>query len=163
MKTRLLGILAIVLLLIIIALIWMLYAIPTPSAAPATTATTSSTTSSTSTTSGSSAPLSTQVSVSSPQSGATVAQTFTVSGQAPGGWFFEAQFPIQVRDPNDNVIGRATGQAQGDWQTTSLVSFTATIQIDASYHGPATLILLKDNPSGLPQNDDSVTVAIVIQ
>lgn len=108
-------------------------------------------------------PLSVRVSVSSPKENATVAHTFTVVGQVPGAWSFEAQFPVQVRDMQGNVLGRAIGTVQGDWMTEALVPFTTSITVMASYHGPALLILMKDNPSGLPEHDDSITIPIVIQ
>lgn len=109
------------------------------------------------------APLSERVAVLVPTHNQTVSQTFTVSGKAPGAWYFEASFPIQVRDQNERVIGRAHGNAQGDWMTTDLVSFSATVNIEGNYQGLATLILLRDNPSGLPENDDSVSIPIRIQ
>lgn len=108
-------------------------------------------------------PLSAHVSVTEPVSGGTVGKTFTVSGKAPGNWYFEASFPIMVRDSNDKVIARTHGNAQGDWMTTNLVAFTATVNIEAAYKGSATLILLRDNPSGMPENDDSVSIPIVIK
>ncbi len=88
---------------------------------------------------------------------------FDVVGQAPGNWYFEASFPVQVRDEEGNVVGRAVAQAQGDWMTTGAVPFTASVTIDAAYHGAANLILLKDNPSGLPEHDDAVEISIVIE
>jgi len=111
----------------------------------------------------STAPLDTQVQVTAPQENATVGHTFDIVGQAPGNWSFEAQFPMQVRDADDNLIGTATGQMQGDWQTTALVPFKAIMRIDASFEGEANLILLKDNPSGLPENFDEVTIPIVVK
>jgi hypothetical protein len=109
------------------------------------------------------APLHTKVVVDSPKASASVGKTFDVTGQAPGNWYFEATFPIQVRDPADNVIGRNHADALGDWQTTEQVQFKSTINIDGNYTGPATLILMKDNPSGLPENDDSLEIPIVIK
>ena len=108
-------------------------------------------------------PLHTKVEVTSPVSGASVEKTFDVKGEAPGNWFFEASFPIQVRDKDDNVIGRGHGSAQGDWMTESQVAFATTLHIDGNYSGPATLILLRDNPSGLPEKDDSLEIPIVIK
>lgn len=108
-------------------------------------------------------PLSARVTVTEPAAEALVGDTFTVSGKAPGNWYFEASFPIQVRDADGNVIGRAHGNAQSDWMTTELVSFTTTVHIEGGYKGPATLILLRDNPSGLPENDDSVSIPIVVK
>ena len=108
-------------------------------------------------------PLSARVSIVEPVSGAVVSTGFAVSGKAPGNWYFEASFPIQVRDENGNVIGRTHANAQGDWMTENLVSFTAVVNIEGGYKGSATLILLRDNPSGLPENDDSVSIPVVIK
>ena len=66
-------------------------------------------------------------------------------------------------DAADNVLANAQGRAQGEWTTDAQVPFTATVTLGSPYHGPATLVLLKDNESGLPQNDDSFEVPIVIQ
>jgi len=110
----------------------------------------------------STAPLSSKVMVTAPQVDAHVGHAFTVAGVAPGQWFFEAQFPIQVRETDGSVVGRATGHAQGEWETDKLVTFTANMSIDATFSGKATLILMKDNPSGLPENDDSVEIPITV-
>jgi len=68
-----------------------------------------------------------------------------------------------VQDENGDKVGIGQMQAKGDWMTTDLVNFTADITIDQAYSGPATLVLLKDNESGLPQNDDSLEIPITIQ
>lgn len=102
------------------------------------------------------------VKVSSPLPNATVSKNFTVSGYARGTWFFEASFPVQVRDPQNNLVGQGIAQAQGDWMTTEFVAFNAPVTIQ-NYTGPATLVLKKDNPSGLPEHDASVSFPIVVQ
>ncbi len=107
-------------------------------------------------------PLHTKVSITSPKSGATVGKTFVVAGSAPGNWFFEGSFPVQVRDKDNSKIGQGVAQAQGEWMTTDLVTFTTNITV-SSYSGPATLVLLRDNPSGLPENDDALEIPITIQ
>lgn len=150
--------------IVIVVLAVILIMMPTPATQPAATsgATTtepvSSTTAATST-----EPLDKSVLVTTPTPNSTVMRTFTVAGVAPGPWFFEAVFPIQVRDANGNVVGSTQGRAQGEWTTTELVTFTATVTVDPDFHGPANLVLLKDNESGLPQNDDSLEIPIVIQ
>jgi hypothetical protein len=108
-------------------------------------------------------PLSKRVEVTTPKPNTTVGSTFVVSGKAPGNWYFEADFPIMIRDGEGNVLARTYASAQGDWMTTELVAFTSTIHLDTVYKGPATLILLRNNPSGLPEHDDAVEVPIVIQ
>lgn len=109
------------------------------------------------------APLSTRVTITTPQPNTSVGARFEVKGSAPGNWFFEASFPLQVRDKDGNVIARTHASALGEWMTTELVQFTSTINVETSYKGPATLILMRDNPSGLPEHDDAVEVPIVIQ
>lgn len=108
-------------------------------------------------------PLNERLVISSPVAGSTVGHSFAVAGSAPGPWFFEASFPVQVRDGSGNVIGRAVATAGGDWMTEGPVPFTASVTVDAGFSGRATLVLLKDNPSGLPENDDAVEISIVIQ
>jgi hypothetical protein len=125
---------------------------PTPSPTATTTATTTP----------APEPLSTKVIVTFPKKDQVVQKKFTVIGKAPGNWFFEASAPVMVKDKDGNKIAQTTAQVQGDWMTIELVDFTAEISI-ASYKGAATLVLLKDNPSGLPENDDSVEIPIVIQ
>ena len=162
MNNKIWWVLIAILLVIIIVLTWMLVATPAPAQLPITATSTPMTQTPPATTSDQ--PLHTRVVVSAPLSGATVlGKTFTVSGEAPGTWYNEAVFPIQVRDAQGNVIGHGQGQAQSDWMTTAQVPFSGLVTLDTVYHGPATLILLKDNESGLPQNDDSLEVGIVIQ
>ncbi len=160
MNSKFLGVLVVVLLVIIIGLLVVLVVVPGPHAASVPPAQSATSTTPIETTP---PPLSKNVSIFAPASGASVEQTFDVAGIAPNAWYFEAVFPIQVRDPEDNVIARGQGQAQSDWTTPGPVPFKATITLNAPYHGSATLILMKDNPSGLPENDDSVTLPIVIK
>lgn len=101
------------------------------------------------------------VKIVSPRAGDIVAQTFIVSGKARGNWYFEASFPLEVLDTNGNTIAQSHAQAQGDWMTTEYVPFEGKIII-TNYTGPATLILHKDNPSGLPEHDDSISIPIVV-
>jgi hypothetical protein len=108
------------------------------------------------------APLSARVTVESPKEGAAVGKTFTITGKAPGNWYFEASFPIIISDKDGNKIGTSHGQAQSDWMTTELVPFTAKVDV-GSYAGKATVNLLRDNPSGLPENDDSTSFDVVVQ
>jgi hypothetical protein len=101
--------------------------------------------------------------VTSPASGSTVESPFTVTGEARGNWFFEASFPITVVDWDGKIIGEGFAGAMGEWMTTDYVPFEASIQYqlpaDIPYRRGA-LILQKDNPSGLPENDDALEIPI---
>lgn len=107
--------------------------------------------------------LSSKVNVTVPLRNAIVGNVFEVRGEAPGNWFFEASFPIQLRDSEGNVLARGIANAEGEWMTTEQVPFLAKIELEKFYEGTATLVLLRDNPSGLPENDDSLEVPLTIQ
>ena len=155
--------------LVIAVLAWLLWTEPVsaPTTSQVQTATTTATTTpiakSSASQATSTAPLDTKVIVSTPKSGAVVSRTFSIAGTAPSGWFFEAVFPIMVRDDNDNAIGRTQGRAQSDWTAPGPIRFTAQVTLETAYKGPATLVLMRDNPSGLPENDDSVEIPITIK
>lgn len=169
MNTRFLQVLIVLLAAIIIVLAWLLFALPAPqsptpppiASSTAATSTTGSAAASSST--AAQGPLHDRIVIDSPKQGASVGHSFTVRGQAPGPWFYEAVFPIKILDKDRNVIGSAQGRAQGAWTTDAQVPFTADVQIAGSYRGNAVLVLLRDNPSGLPENDDALEVPIVIQ
>ncbi len=103
------------------------------------------------------------ITVENPYPGAVTGKNFTVTGSARGTWYFEASFPIEVLDKNGKTIATGIAQAQGEWMTQNFVPFKSDIKIPASYTGPATLVLKKDNPSGMPENDASISFPINIE
>lgn len=94
---------------------------------------------------------------------AVTGKEFSVLGEARGTWYFEASFPIEVLDSSGNLLATGIAQAQSDWMTEELVPFEARIVTPASYTGPATLVLKKDNPSGLPELDAAMSFPITIE
>lgn len=103
------------------------------------------------------------ITVDLPFPGAVTGKHFSVIGKARGTWFFEASFPVEVLDKNGKVIAQGVAQAQGDWMTTEFVPFKADIKVPDSYTGEATLVLKKDNPSGLPEHDASISFPFTIE
>lgn len=85
-----------------------------------------------------------------------------ITGKVPGNWSFEASFPIELVDSSGKILAKTTGQVVGDWMTSEMVPFSATLSWDSSYTGPAKLIIKKDNPSGLLDKEDSVEVQLSI-
>jgi hypothetical protein len=100
------------------------------------------------------------IQVAPPKPNDVVSSPLTITGKARGPWYFEAQFPIKIKDANGTVLGTTTAHAIGDWMTTDFVPFTATLTFSPSSTATGSLVLQKDNPSGLPQNDDSLVVPI---
>lgn len=98
--------------------------------------------------------------VTTPLSNAQVTSPLTITGEARGNWYFEASFPIEIRDANNTLLGTVPAQAQGSWMTTNYVPFTATLVFSTPSTATGTLILKKDNPSGEPQNDNQLVIPI---
>lgn len=98
-----------------------------------------------------------------PFPGAVVGKDFSVIGQARGTWFFEASFPIEVLASDGKILATGIAQAQGEWMTENFVAFKADIKIPETYIGEATLVLKKDNPSGLAEHEASISFPIVIE
>lgn len=117
--------------------------------------------------------------LASPRPNDEVATPLTVRGVARGNWFFEASFPILVVDWDGKIIGQGLATAEGDpatggvnWMTADFVPFVGVVAFDTTkIQGqylrravPAgrqgTLILRKDNPSGLSEHDDALEIPI---
>ncbi len=99
--------------------------------------------------------------VSSPLPNATITSPLIVRGEAKGTWYFEASFPVRVLDANGKTLGVIPAQAQADWMTTNFVPFEATVSFERPLTKEGTLVLVKDNPSGLPQNEASISIPII--
>jgi hypothetical protein len=91
----------------------------------------------------------------------SVTSPLAISGEIPGNWSFEASFPIVLLDPTGKIIGQTTAALDGEWMTTNYVPFTATVTFETpSAGGGGILTLRKDNPSGLPENDDAIEIPV---
>ena len=100
-----------------------------------------------------------QITVDVPKVDALVHTPINVSGRAKGTWFFEATFPVRLLDATGKEIATSHADAQGDWMTDQFVPFTAQLHFNATT-ATGTLVLSKDNESGLPQNDASLLVPV---
>lgn len=100
------------------------------------------------------------IQVAGPLPNAVVASPLVVTGRARGTWYFEASFPVKLFDANNVELATGVAQAQGDWMTENFVPFTVTLVYPTPATATGTLVLYKDNPSGLPENDASVSVPV---
>ncbi len=76
-------------------------------------------------------------------------------------WYFEATFPIRLLNEAGREIAVGYASADGDWMTEDWVPFTAELSFSPQPPGSrGMLVLEKDNPSGLPENDDRVEIPI---
>lgn len=89
-----------------------------------------------------------------------IASPVKISGEARGYWFFEASFPVKVNDAEGNELGVGIAQAKSDWMTEEFVPFEATVSFSSPQTETGLLVLEKDNPSGLPENDDALVIPV---
>lgn len=104
-----------------------------------------------------------EIVIDSPKAGETVGTTFTVVGKARGYWYFEASFPLRVFGSSGVLLSEMPVQADGEWMTEEFVPFSETVTVPPGTKGEALLILYNDNPSGLPENDATVSIPLVIK
>jgi len=83
-----------------------------------------------------------------------------ISGEARGTWYFEASFPVKIFDDDNNLLGSVTAQAQSDWMTEDFVPFNALLVFSTSTTEKGTLVLQKDNPSGMLENADELRILV---
>jgi hypothetical protein len=98
--------------------------------------------------------------INSPRPNAKIANPLNVSGKARGAWFFEASFPVRLMDKNGNELANGIATAQSDWMTEDFVEFLATLEFTAPPTTAGTLILQKDNPSGLSEHNNQLIVPV---
>ncbi len=91
--------------------------------------------------------------VDAPRAGALVVSPLVVAGTVTGGgWFFEASFPVKVLDAQGNILGQGVARASTDWMSAGAVPWSASIAFEAPNSATGTVVFMKDNPSGAPEN-----------
>lgn len=100
--------------------------------------------------------------VTTPKPNDEIASPFTVTGEARGRWFFEASFPVKLLDANGTEIQLDPPyiMTTEDWMSENFVPFEETFTFGPPMTETGTLVLMKDNPSGLPENDDEIRIPV---
>lgn len=110
----------------------------------------------------SSAPENINPIVVSPVVGSVIKSPVTIQGKARGTWFFEGSLPIEITDSHNIVIAKAPAQADGEWMTTDYVNFSVTIPFSTKQPF-GFIVIKKDNPSGLPENDAQFKIPVMFE
>jgi|SRR3989339_1144257 len=101
------------------------------------------------------------INVESPSEGSLVTSPLRITGKARGTWFFEASFPVVLVDWDGRILAQGIAQAQSDWMTEAFVPFTAELEFEKPIgNNRGSLILKKDNPSGLPEYAGSIEIPL---
>lgn len=100
------------------------------------------------------------ISVFAPKIGDKISSPLEIRGEARGYWFFEGSFPIVLEDSSGSVVATGYATAGTDWMTEEMVPFISELTFVTPTSSSGVLVLKKDNPSDLPENDDEVRIPV---
>lgn len=103
------------------------------------------------------------ITVTTPLPNASVTSPLSISGEARGTWYFEASFPVKLYDANGKLLGSVAAQTINDWMTENYVPFTALLSFKTPSTATGTLVLEKDNPSGLTENANELVIPVTFR
>lgn len=98
-----------------------------------------------------------------PKRGGKVTPPLDIAGTAPGSWFHEGTFTIEIKDHTGKLLGQSRAKATTDWMQETNVPFEGRIDFDAVSKSQGRLLLHRANPSALPSNADSLVVEVNFQ
>jgi hypothetical protein len=102
--------------------------------------------------------------LNSPLKEERISSPLIIRGKARGTWFFEASFPVILTDWDGLIIAEGFATAKENWMTEDFVEFEGYLNFEKpSYGKRGSLILKKDNPSGLPEHDDALEITIFFE
>ena len=92
-----------------------------------------------------------------------VSSPLVVEGKAKGTWFFEGDFPIRLYLGSNKLVDKYVegyAVAKGEWMTTDYVEFEATIEFPTPSTNNGILVLQKNNPSDLEENNEEISINV---
>lgn len=100
------------------------------------------------------------IKVSSPKIDEEILSPLVIEGEARGSWFFEGDAPIRLLDGNGKGLVSAYISTQDIWTTDKFVHFKGGFEFEIPETSTGTLIFMKNNPSGLEENDEELRIPI---
>ncbi len=95
--------------------------------------------------------------------GAKVHGVVSYTGSVKGGYFFEGNIVMHILGADKSNLLDTHGTATSDWMTSGPVQFSGTLDFSGVPAGPAYIEIHNDNASGLPQNDKSILIPVIVQ
>ena len=95
-----------------------------------------------------------------PIKGQTINSPLTIKGDAIGSWYFEGTFPIFLYNDKGEELASGVARATNDWMSEEQVPFETVLNFSVPDTERGTLIFKKDNPSGLSENNDKISIPI---
>jgi hypothetical protein len=110
------------------------------------------------------ADVSNMIRITSPSVNGSIKSPLTIKGEARGGWYHEATFPVTLTNWDGLIIAEGYAQAEGEWMTSEFVPFAATLTFKKpEFNNRGFLILKKANASGLPENDAALEIQVFFE
>ena len=99
--------------------------------------------------------------VDSPAADTLVTSPLRVRGEARGSWFFEGDFPLVLMDGRGKIVAQGFCTATKEWMTDDFVPFEGTLEFRKPSSGAkGTLVLKRNNPTGLPEYDEALEIPV---
>lgn len=105
-------------------------------------------------------PIEDLIQIKEPEANDTISSPLTIKGEARGYWYFEASFPVELVDSNNNTLATGIAQADGEWMTEDFVPFSITLEFDSPDDERGYLIFRRSNASGMPEHDRSFRLPV---
>lgn len=96
------------------------------------------------------------------QSNDTISNGIDINGHVKGNWYFEGEFPVRILDSRGDVVASTSAIAQSEWTTDEEVPFKLRVDLPIIQEHNLVFVFLKSNPSGLMENDDSVSIPLTV-
>lgn len=100
------------------------------------------------------------ITVTAPLEDAVVYSPLEIKGLAKGPWFFEGSMPVSLYDAEDKLVVSGVLTAVGDSMIEDFVPFEGKLVFPPQTGEVGKLVIMADNPSGLPENDKKVELKI---
>ena len=98
-----------------------------------------------------------------PMFGSSVKSPLVVTGEARGNFFFEGSFPVKLLDGGGKVLVSGVATSSKNWMTMDFIPFSVSLTFVKPSLPFGTLILEKDNPSGLAQYDQELRIPVLFK
>lgn len=95
--------------------------------------------------------------------GQSVTGILNVTGVVRGGYFFEGNILLNILDSDKKILRESNGKAKTEWMTAVPVTFEGELVFTMLPRGRAFIEIHNDNASGLPENDKSILIPIIIE
>ena len=99
--------------------------------------------------------------INSLKPGDQVSSPFDIIGEARGYWYYDGEFPVVLTDATGKTIAETEAKSTRGWMSTGFVPFELAMTFpDQAVESKGYLILKRENPSGMPQNEMSLKIPV---